>query len=111
MAHFKFRHVKQKSSQSCDHYMSQLKLALPEYKYKHDSDELLKDQFIFGIENKEIQDNLLGEISETNNSVGSLYKARKIECKLAQRKQLGIVSPANLVSINAVKWKGEFCLL
>ena len=64
LAHFKFRNMKQKSSQTCDSYMSQLRLALPECKYKTDADELLKDQFIFSIENKEIQDNLLGEISE-----------------------------------------------
>ena len=30
--------------------MSELQLALPECKYKNDADELLKDQFIFGIE-------------------------------------------------------------
>ena len=29
--------------------MSQLRLALPECKFKNDSDDLLKDQFIFGI--------------------------------------------------------------
>lgn len=80
---------------------------MPEYKYKHDSNELLKDQFIFGTENREIQDHLLGEISETDNSVRSLYKARKIESKLAQRKLLGIFSPANLVSVDAVKQKGK----
>ena len=33
--------------------MSELRLALPECKCKNDEDELLKDQFIFGIENKE----------------------------------------------------------
>ena len=68
--------------------MSELHLALPECKYKNDTDELLKDQFIFGIENKEIQDYLLGEISETDNSIQVLYEARKIESKLAQRKML-----------------------
>ena len=86
--------------------MSELRLALPECKYKNDVDELLKDQFIFGIENKEIQDNLLGEISETENAVRALYEARKIESKLAQRKMLGIVNPSSLVSVDAVK-KGK----
>ena len=82
LAHFKFQNLKQKGSQSCDAYISELHLALHECKYKNDADELLKDQFIFGIENKEIQDHLLGGIKETNNSVRALYEARKIELKL-----------------------------
>ena len=103
LACFKFRNMKQKESQTCDSYMSQLRLALPECKYKNDADELLKDQFIFGIDNKEIQDHLLGEISETDNSVKALY-----ESKLAQRKLLGIVNPANLVSINAIRKNSQY---
>ena len=78
-------------------------------------DELLKDQFIFGIENKEIQDHVLGEISEMDNSVKVLYEARKVESKLAQRKMLGIVN-TNLVSVDAIKnrskdeiWNCEYC--
>ena len=90
LAHFKFRNMKQKASQTCDAYMSELRLALPECKYQNDSDELLKDQFIFGIYDKEIQDHLLGEIKETDNSVRSLYEARKIESKLAQRNYSGL---------------------
>ena len=82
--------------------MSQLRLSLPECRYQNDSDELLKDQFIFGLYNKEIQDHLLGEISESDNSVKALYEARKIESKLAQRKMLGIVTPSTL-SVEAVK--------
>ena len=68
LARFKFHNMKQKGSQTCDAYMSELRLALPECKYQNDSDELLKDQFIFGIYDKEIQDHLLGEIKETDNS-------------------------------------------
>ena len=105
MARFKFRNMTQNAHQSVDAYMSQLRLALPECKFKNDSDDLLKDQFIFGIHNKEIQDHLLGEISETDNSVKSLYEARKIESKLEQRKMLGIVTPDRLVDVNAVKKK------
>ena len=63
----------------------------------------LRINFIFGIHNKEIQDHLLGEISETDNNVKSLYEARKIESKLEQRKMLGIVTPDRLVDINSVK--------
>ena len=70
--------MKQRVFQTCDSYMSELRLTLPECKYRNDVDELLKDQFIFGIENKEIQDHLLGEISEMDNSVKALYEARKI---------------------------------
>ena len=102
LAHFKFRNLKQKSSQTCDSYMSELRLALPECKYRNDADELLKDQFIFGIYNKEIQDHLLGRINKTDNSVKSLYEARKIESKLAQRILLGIVTPTAL-SVEVIK--------
>ena len=67
MARFKFRNLKQNLHQSVDAaYMSQLRLALPECKFKNDTDDLLKDQFIFGLFNKKIQDHLLGEISETD---------------------------------------------
>ena len=101
LSRFKFWNMKQ-TSQTCDAYMSQLRLSLPECKYWNDFDELLKDQFIFGLYNKEIQDHLLGEICETDNSVKALYEARKIESKLAQRKLLGIVTPAAL-SVEAIK--------
>ena len=101
LSRFKFQNMKQISSQTCDAYMSQLRLSLPECKYRNDSDELLKDQFIFGLYNKEIQDHLLGEISEMDNSVKALYEARRIESKLAQRKMLGIVTPAAL-SVEAI---------
>ena len=100
---FKSRNIKQKASQTCDSYMSQLRLALPECKYKNDADQLLKNQFIFSIENKEIQDHLLGDILESDNRVKSLYEAHKIESKLAQRKLLGIVNLANLVSVDAIR--------
>ena len=101
LSRFKFRNMKQTSAQSCDSYMSQLRLSLPECRYRNDSDELLKDQFIFGLYNKEIQDHLLGEISETDNSVKALYEARRIESKLAQRKMLGIVTPT-AISVEAI---------
>ena len=83
--------------------MSALWLAFPECKYKNDADELLKDQFIFGIENKEIHDHLLGEMSETDNIVKALYDARKVESELAQRKMLSIVNLSSLVSVDAIK--------
>ena len=69
LARFKLKNMKKGTTQSCDAYMSRLRLALPECKYRHDVDKLLKDQFIFGIHNKEIQDHLLGELSEIDNGV------------------------------------------
>ena len=103
LACFKFRKMQQRVGQTCDSYMSELRLALLECKYRNDANELLKDQFIFGIENKEIRDHLLGEISETDNSVRPLYEAHKIESKLAQRQMLGIVNPSSLVSVDGIR--------
>ena len=58
----KFRGLKQKSGQSCGSYMSELCLAI-ECRYPNQvHEELLKDQYIFGLGIKEIQDHLLGEI-------------------------------------------------
>ena len=113
LVRFRFRSMKQSQHQSIDDYMSKLRLALPECKYKNDADELLKDQFLFGVYKKEIQDHLLGEISETDNSVKALYEARKIESKHEQCKLLGIVSPNSLTTIDAIKCtfsrEGKLC--
>ena len=68
---------------------------------------------MFGVYDKEIQDHLLGEISESDNSVKALYEARKIESKHEQCKLLGIVNPSSLTSIDAIKQKfsreGKYC--
>ena len=93
LSRFKLRNMKQGASQNCDSYMSGLRLALPECKYRNDADELLKDQFIFGIYNKEIQDHLLGEIKETDNSVRALYEARKNRIKAGPKKNVGYSQP------------------
>ena len=78
LSRFQFRNMKQTSSQTCDAYISQLRLS----------------------------------ISETDNSVKALYEAWKIESKLAQRKMLGIVTPATL-SVEAIhrsfKTKSQSC--
>ena len=47
LAHFKFRIMKQNTSQTCNSYMSQLRLTLPECKYKNNIDELLKKSIYF----------------------------------------------------------------
>ena len=60
----KFQGLKQKQSQLCDAYMSELRLNIVECKYPNImQDELLKDQFIYGVCVKEVQDHLLGEIT------------------------------------------------
>ena len=51
LSRFKFRGLKQCQSQSCDAYMAELCLNIVECKYPNTvvQDELLKDQFIFGV--------------------------------------------------------------
>ena len=48
LSHFKFRNMKQSASQNCDSYMSGLRLALPECKYRIDADELLRTNSSLG---------------------------------------------------------------
>ena len=62
LSSFKFRGLKQCQSQSCDAYMAELHLNIVECNYPNTVQyELLKDQFIFGVCVKEVQDHLLGE--------------------------------------------------
>ena len=91
LSRFKFRGMKQKQGQSCDTYMSNLRLSIVECRYPEIvHDELLKDQFIFGLAIKEIQDHLLGEIKAEDSSEKCLLESRKVESKIEQRKLLGI---------------------
>ena len=60
--------------------MSELRLAIVECCYPNIvQDELLKNQFIFGLVIKEIQDHLLGEIVAEDSSEKCLLESRKIE--------------------------------
>ena len=71
--------------------MSDLRLSIVEYRYPEIvHDELLKDQFIFGLAIKEIQDHLLGKIKAEDSSEKGLLESRKIESKIEQRKLLSI---------------------
>ena len=71
--------------------MAELHLNIVECKYPNTvQDELLKDQFIFGVYIKEVQDHLLGEITPDDTSEKCLLEARKIESKIEQCKLLGI---------------------
>ena len=93
MARFKFRNLKQNAHQSVDAYMSQLRLALPECKFKNDANDLLKDQFIFGLFNKVIQHHLLGEISETDNSVKIIIRGQKDQIKIGTEENVRHSNP------------------
>ena len=110
LSHFKFRGLKQKSTQSCDSYMSELRLAIVECRYPDIvQDELLKDQFIFGLVVKEIQDHLLGEILAEDTSEKCLLESRKIESKIEQRKLLGIKAAVSYDSIQTNnRGRGKF---
>ena len=90
LSRFKFRGLKQCQSQSCDAYMVELHLNIVKCKYPNTvQDELLKDQFIFGVCVKEVQDHLLGKITPEDNSDKCLLEARKVESKIVQCKLLG----------------------
>ena len=108
-AHFKFTGLKQKASQSCDSYMSELILSIVECRYPDIvQDELRKDQFIFGLVIKEIQDHLLGEIVAEDSSEKCLLESRKIESKIKQRKLLGIKAVTSYESIQTNRGRGKF---
>ena len=91
LSRFKFRGMKQKQGQSCDTYMSDLRLVIVECRYPEIvHNELLKDQYIFGLAIKKMQDHLLGEIKAEDSSEKCLLELRKIESKTEQRKLLSI---------------------
>ena len=109
LSHFKFRGLKQKATQSCDSYMSELRLSIVECSYPDIvQNELLKDQFIFGLVIKEIQDHLLGEILAEDSSEKCLLESRKIESKIEQRKLLGIKAAISYDSIQTNRSRGKF---
>ena len=59
---------------------------------------LLKDQFIFSVTVREIQEHLLNEITDDQDLAATLVEARKIESRISQRKLLGL----KLVQYDAV---------
>ena len=62
---FRSSSMKQKQGQSVDAYLSDLRLMIPECNYHRDTlDDLLKDQFIFGITIKEIQNSFLVKLPQ-----------------------------------------------
>ena len=85
--------------------MSELRLSVVECRYPDIvQDELLKDQFIFRLAIKEIQDHLLGEIKAEDRSEKCLLGSRKIESKIEQRKLLGIKTA---MTYDAIQHRGR----
>ena len=108
LSRFKFRGLKQKQSQSCDSYMFELHLAIVECRYPDIAqDELLKDQYIFGLCIKEIQDHLLGEIVAEDTPEKCLLESRKVESKIEQRKLLGIKAAISYDAIQRNGFRGR----
>ena len=67
--------------------MAELHLNIVKCKYPNTvQDELLKNQFIFGVCTKEVEDHLLGEITPEDNLEKCMLEARKIESKIKQHK-------------------------
>ena len=89
--------------------MNELRLAIVECHYPDIvQNELLKDQFIFGLVIKEIQDHLLGEILVEDSSEKCLLESRKIESKIEQRKLLSIKTAITYDSIQSHRGRGKF---
>ena len=73
--------------------MAELKVLIKECGYDQNMQNiLLKDQFIFGVTIREIQEHLLNEIGDDHDLNQCLIEARKIESCIAQRKLLGLKS-------------------
>ena len=82
LSRFKFSGIKQKQGQTCDSYMSELRLAIVECHYPDKvQDEMLKDQYIFGLCVKEIQDHLLGEIVTKDTAEKCLLESQQNRVK------------------------------
>ena len=83
--------MKEKQGQCVDAYLTNLRLGIPECNNHKDTvDDIFKDQFIFGLTVKEIQDTVLRKI-ESDNTIGKcLLKVTKVESQIEQRKILGI---------------------
>ena len=73
--------------------MAELKVLIRECSYEENMENiLLKDQFIFGVTVREIQEHLLNEIGDDHDINQCLQEARKIESCIAQCKLLGLKS-------------------
>ena len=92
MSWFKFKSLKQKQGATVDSYMAELKVLIQEFGYEeYMQNILLKDQFIFGVTVKEIQEHLINEIGDDHDNQ-CLQEAREIESRIVQCKLLGLKS-------------------
>ena len=93
MSRFKSKSLKQKQGATIDSYMAELKVLITECSYEENMQNiLLKDQFIFGITVREIQEHLLNNIEDEHDLSNCLQEARKIESHIAQCKLLSLKS-------------------
>ena len=68
MSRFKFKSLKQKQGSTVDAYMAELKVLIRECGYEENIQNiLLKNQFIFGVTVREIQEHLLNEIGDDHD--------------------------------------------
>ena len=80
MSRFKFKSLKQKQGATVESYMAELKVLIRECGYEDAMQQtLLKDQFIFGVTVREMQEHLLNEIEDEHDLNHCLQEARKIE--------------------------------
>ena len=93
MSRFKFKSLKQKQGATVDSYMAELKVLIKECGYEQNMQNiLLKDQFIFSVTVRVIQEHLLNDIEDDHDLNHCLQEARKIESHIAQCKLLGLKS-------------------
>ena len=93
MSRFKFKNLKQKQGATVDLYIAELKVLIRECSYeKQMQNILLKDQFIFGVMVREIQEHLLNDIEDEHDLNHCLQEARKIESRIKQCKLSGLKS-------------------
>ena len=64
--------------------------------------DILKDQFIFGVNNKEIQDSLLRDIKQTDTVDTCLTAARRVESQIAQENYLAFQPNTNMMRLNKI---------
>ena len=91
MSRFKSKSLKQKQGATVDSYMAELKVLIHECGNKENMQKiLLKDQFIFTVTVREIQEHLLNEIEDDHDLNQCLQEARKIKSCISQHKLLSL---------------------
>ena len=89
--------------------MSELRLTIVECRYPENvQDELLKDQYIFSLSIKEIQDHLLGEIVAEDTPEKCLFESHRVESKIEQHKLLGIKTSMTYDAIRSHRGRSKF---